>query len=37
LINAQQKLLEFQLYYERAMTDNQQGLARLEMLIGAEL
>ena len=37
LINAQQKLLEFQLYYERAMTDNQQELARLEMLIGAEL
>jgi cobalt-zinc-cadmium efflux system outer membrane protein len=37
LINAQQKLLEFQLYHERAMTDNQQGLARLEMLIGAEL
>jgi outer membrane protein TolC len=37
LINAQQKLLEFQLYYERAMTDNQQELARLEMLVGAEL
>ena len=37
LINAQQKLLEFQLHYERAMTDNQQELARLEMLVGAEL
>ena len=37
LINAQQKLLEFQLYYERAMTDNQQELARLEMLVGADL
>jgi cobalt-zinc-cadmium efflux system outer membrane protein len=37
LINAQQKLLEFQLHYQRAMTDNQQELARLEMLVGAEL
>ena len=37
LINAQQKLLEFQLYYERATTDNQQELARLEMLVGVEL
>ena len=37
LINAQQKLLEFQLHYERATTDNQQELARLEMLVGAEL
>jgi cobalt-zinc-cadmium efflux system outer membrane protein len=37
LINAQQKLLEFQLYYQRAMTDNQQELARLEMLVGSEL
>jgi outer membrane protein TolC len=37
LINAQQKLLEFQLHYERAMTDNQQELARLEMLLGADL
>jgi len=37
LINAQQKLLEFQLHYERAVTDNQQELARLEMLVGAEL
>jgi len=37
LIDAQQKLLEFQLHYERAATDNQQELARLEMLVGAEL
>ncbi len=37
LINAQQKLLEFQLHYQRAMTDNQQELARLEMLVAAEL
>jgi outer membrane protein TolC len=37
LINAQQKLLEFQLHYRRAMTDNQQELARLEMLVGTEL
>ena len=37
LINAQQKLLEFQLQYERALADNQQGLAMLEMLVGAEL
>lgn len=37
LINAQQKLLEFQLRYERSTADNQQGLARLEMLVGSEL
>jgi len=37
LINAQQKLLEFQLDYERAVTDNQQRLAELEMLAGAQL
>jgi cobalt-zinc-cadmium efflux system outer membrane protein len=37
LINAQQKLLEFQLRYERAVANNQQGLARLEMLVGSEL
>ena len=37
LINAQQKLLEFQLRYERATADNQQKLAELEMLIGTEL
>ncbi len=37
LINAQQKLLEFQLSYERAVADNQQKLAELEMLVGSEL
>ena len=37
LINAQQKLLEFQLYYEKATIDNQQDLAMLEMLVGTEL
>jgi len=37
LINAQQKLLEFQLRYERAVADNQQGLAGLAMLVGSEL
>jgi outer membrane protein TolC len=37
LINAQQKLLEFQLSYERAVADNRQKLAELEMLVGSEL
>ncbi len=37
LINAQKKLLEFQLRYERAVADNQQELAMLEMLAGSEL
>jgi outer membrane protein TolC len=37
LVNAQQKLLEFQLQYERTVTDNQQRLAELEMLAGMEL
>lgn len=37
LINAQQKLLEFQLRYERAVADNQQKLAELEMLVGSDL
>jgi cobalt-zinc-cadmium efflux system outer membrane protein len=37
LINAQQKLLEFQLQYERATTNNQQRLAELEMYVGTEL
>ena len=37
LVNAQQKLLEFQLQYERAAADNQQKLAELEMLVGSEL
>jgi cobalt-zinc-cadmium efflux system outer membrane protein len=37
LINAQQKLLEFQLQYERAVANNQQRLAELEMFAGTEL
>jgi cobalt-zinc-cadmium efflux system outer membrane protein len=37
LINAQQKLLEFQLRYERSVADNQQRRAELEMLVGAGL
>jgi outer membrane protein TolC len=37
LINAQQKLLEFQLSNERAVADSQQKLAELEMLVGSEL
>lgn len=37
LINAQQKLLEFQLQQERAVTDNQQRLAELEMLAATQL
>ncbi|MHC4655130.1 MAG: TolC family protein [Planctomycetota bacterium] len=37
LVDAQRTLLEFQLRYERAVTDNQQKLANLKMLAGAEL
>lgn len=37
LINAQQKLLEFQLRYERSFADHQQRRAELEMLVGSEL
>jgi len=37
LIDAQQTLLGFQLQYERAAANNQQRLAELEMLVGAEL
>ncbi|MFQ6036783.1 MAG: TolC family protein, partial [Sedimentisphaerales bacterium] len=37
LIDAQRTLLEYQLLYERAVTDNQQSLAELEMLTGTEL
>lgn len=37
LINAQQKLLEYQLRHERAVTDNRQKLAELEMLAGTQL
>ena len=37
LINAQQQLLEFQLRHERAVADNRQKLAELEMLVGSDL
>jgi len=37
LIDAQRTLLEYQLLYERSVTDNQQRLAELEMLAGAQL
>ena len=37
LIDAQQMLLRYQLAYERAVTDNQQKLAELEMLVGMNL
>jgi len=37
LIDAQRTLLKFQLQYERAVTDNEQKLAELEMLAGTEL
>jgi len=37
LIDAQRTLLEYQLRHERAVTDNQQKLAELEMLAGAQL
>lgn len=37
LIDAQRTLLNFALLHERAMTDNRQKLAELEMLVGTEL
>lgn len=37
LIDAQRTRLKFQLQYERAVTDNMQKLAELEMLAGTEL
>jgi cobalt-zinc-cadmium efflux system outer membrane protein len=37
LIDAQRMLLKYELEYERAVTNNQQKLAELEMLIGTEL
>ena len=37
LIDAQRTLLQYQLLYERSLTDNQQRLAELEMLAGAQL
>ena len=37
LIDAQRMLLKYNLDYERALTNNQQKIAELEMLIGTEL
>lgn len=37
LIDAQRMLLKYELDYERAVTNNQQKIAELEKLIGAEL
>ena len=37
LIDAQRMLLKYQLDYERAVTNKQQKIAELEMLIGVEL
>lgn len=37
LIDAQRTLLEYQLWYERAVTNNRQKLAELEMLAGTQL
>jgi outer membrane protein TolC len=37
LIDAQRMLLKYELDYERVVTNNQQKLAELEMLIGTEL
>ncbi len=37
LVDAQRILLEFELAYERALADNVQRLAELEMLVGKEI
>jgi cobalt-zinc-cadmium efflux system outer membrane protein len=37
LIDAQRMLLKYKLDYERSVTNNQQKLAELEMLVGTEL
>ena len=37
LIDAQQTLLNFELLYERSVTNNLQSLAQLEMLAGGRL
>lgn len=37
LIDAQRMLLKYELDYERAVTNNQQKLAELEMFVGTEL
>jgi outer membrane protein TolC len=36
LIDAERVLLEFQLTYERAVADREQGLATVEKLVGGE-
>lgn len=36
LIDAQRMLLKYQLNYDRAITDNQQNIAKLEVLIGEQ-
>lgn len=37
IIDAERILLEFQLSYERAVTDHARGMAKLEMLLGREI
>ena len=37
LIDAQRTYLDFQLAYERARADHEQSLARIEMLVGADV
>ena len=37
LIDAQRVMLEFELLYERALTNHAQSLAKLEMLVGVKL
>ena len=37
LVNAQQTLLQYQLQLERTKANNQQRLAEIEMLVGADL
>ncbi|MHC5059753.1 MAG: TolC family protein [Planctomycetota bacterium] len=37
LVNAQQTLLNFELMYERSVTDNLQSMAQLDMLAGGRL
>jgi len=37
LVDAQRTYLEFELAYERAKADHEQGLARVEMLVGANI
>jgi outer membrane protein TolC len=36
LIDAQRMLLKYQLNYDRAITDHQQSIAELEVLIGEQ-